>query len=259
MAKNRLDDSDHEVIARIIDKALYRNPAEMYPASSERSHRPFDYERMARILAAVDAARFFETHFPLAENLVGKEALLRHACGLISFEGTVAEFGVMDGRTLRILCEMFNRQTVHGFDSFMGLPEDWRHDRRSEEFSMGGRIPADLPENARIWQGMFSDTIPVFASSVNAPLSLLHIDCDLYRSAREVLFGLAGHIRPGTIIVFDEYINYPGWREHEYKAFSEFCAAYEVGVEYMSFASSYLSVAVRITSCAFRPNGEETS
>jgi hypothetical protein len=25
----------------------------------------------------------------------------------------------------------------------------------------------------------------------------------------------------GTVIVFDEYWNYPGWREHEYKALEQ--------------------------------------
>ncbi|MBY3425462.1 class I SAM-dependent methyltransferase [Rhizobium laguerreae] len=243
---SNLVDGDLESIARIIDRALYRHPSEMFPSSSERSDRPFDYERIARILAAFDAARFFETNFPLAHNLVGKEPLLRHACEQVAFPGVVAEFGVMEGRTLRILCEMFPDQDVFGFDSFEGLPEDWRHDRRKGIFSSEGKVPENLPSNARIRKGMFSDTIPVFASQTLPPISLLHIDCDLYSSARMVLFGLAKSIRSGTIIVFDEYINYPGWREHEHRAFTEFCNEFGVAFTYVAFASSYLSVAVRI-------------
>jgi hypothetical protein len=30
-----------------------------------------------------------------------------------------------------------------------------------------------------------------------------------------------------TIIVFDEFFNYPGWRDHEFKAFNEFLIANE--------------------------------
>ena len=49
--------------------------------------------------------------------------------------------------------------------------------------------------------------------------SFLHIDSDLYSSARTVLFLLHEQIVSGTIIEFDEYFNYPNWKQHEYKAF----------------------------------------
>ena len=39
----------------------------------------------------------------------------------------------------------------------------------------------------------------------------------------EDIFDIAGdRINPGCIIVFDEYINYPSWEQHEFKAFQEF-------------------------------------
>jgi hypothetical protein len=33
---------------------------------------------------------------------------------------------------------------------------------------------------------------------------------------------LADNIVSGTVIVFDEFYNYPGFEEHEFKAFQEF-------------------------------------
>ena len=72
----------------------------------------------------------------------------------------------------------------------------------------------------------------------------MHVDCDLYSSTKTVLDALAGRIRAGTVIVFDEYHNFPGWREHEHKAFMEFCEAFHVDFEYISYNN--LQAAVRI-------------
>ena len=74
--------------------------------------------------------------------------------------------------------------------------------------------------------------------------SLIHIDCDIYASTRTVLELLAARIVPGTVIVFDEYLNYPSWKEHEFRAFQEFVAAGGRRYDYIGFASSHTSVAV---------------
>ena len=67
---------------------------------------------------------------------------------------------------------------------------------------------------------MFHDTLPQFKEQVlkSNPIAFLHIDCDIYASAKEIF----DHIVPGTVIVFDEFYNYPGAEEHEFKAFQEF-------------------------------------
>jgi hypothetical protein len=128
----------------------------------------------------------------------------------------------------------------------MGIPEDWKHDTPAGSFSNSGVVPSDLPENAVIHVGEFADTIVTYRSESDRTVALLHVDCDVYASARTTLFELADRIAAGTIIVFDEFLNYPGWREHEYKAFMEFVDRFRVSYEYLCFASSYQSVAVRI-------------
>jgi len=46
-------------------------------------------------------------------------------------------------------------------------------------------------------------------------MTFIHIDCDLYSST---IFDLWGNkIVEGTILVFDEYFNYPGWLHGEIK------------------------------------------
>lgn len=47
------------------------------------------------------------------------------------------------------------------------------------------------------------------------PLSYLHVDCDLYAGSRDALTLLSHKIVPGTVILFDELVNYNTYREHE--------------------------------------------
>ena len=57
---------------------------------------------------------------------------------------------------------------------------------------------------------------------------------------------LADRIVPGTIIVFDEYFNYPGWRDGEFKAFKEFIGVSSRAYEYLACNCHHEQVAVRI-------------
>ncbi len=53
---------------------------------------------------------------------------------------------------------------------------------------------------------------------------------------------------PGTVIVFDEHLNYPGWQNHKHKAFKELCGAQQVKYRYVSFAPTMFSAPVVIES-----------
>lgn len=50
----------------------------------------------------------------------------------------------------------------------------------------------------------------------------------------------------GTIILFDEFYNYPNYRLHEYKAFQEFLDQHSFEAEYLAFNTRHEQVAVRI-------------
>ncbi|GAA6622679.1 hypothetical protein NUACC26_085030 [Scytonema sp. NUACC26] len=56
---------------------------------------------------------------------------------------------------------------------------------------------------------------------------MLHVDCDLYSSTKTIFRYLGEKLTEGSIIVFDELIEYPGFEEHELKAFYEFALASE--------------------------------
>ena len=92
---------------------------------------------------------------------------------------------------------------------------------------------------------MFENTIPIFLrSQAGKKSSLIHIDCDIYSSTKTLLSALAKTIIPGTIIIFDEYYNYSGWEDHEFKAFQEFVEEYGLIYEYISYTPSQVSIRI---------------
>jgi len=203
---------------------------------------PYDYVALAYLKAGMEAADFFVQHMPLAEDLKYKADLLKFAASRARNDGLWLEFGVFQGRDIRVLSE-YTDQTVYGFDSFEGLPADWTFFQRKGRFSLSGR-PPEVPENVQLVQGWFEDTLPGFLEKHPEPIAFLHIDSDLYSSAKYVLSQLADRLTLGTVILFDDFLNYPGWREGEAKAFFEFVNSSGTNAVYIGFASKQQSVAV---------------
>ena len=101
--------------------------------------------------------------------------------------------------------------------------------------------------NVRLTKGFFENTLPGFvAQHPRRKIALLHIDCDLYSSTVTILKNVAPMLVPGTIIIFDELINYHGWEEGEFKAFMEFAAERKLAFEYVAYNRTGGQVAVRI-------------
>lgn len=141
--------------------------------------------------------------------------------------GWAAEFGVYSGYSLAIIAE---HMPVIGFDSFEGLPEDWREGFPKGEFNQFGDLyHLGAPKaNQMIVPGWFSDTLPDFPFP---PLSLVHIDCDLYSSTVTALEAVTPYVDVNTVLVFDEYHSYPGAEEHEEKAFYEWRKTHRITCE----------------------------
>ena len=213
-----------------------------------RSHpKALNYETIAWFAAAVESADYMTSRMASASNLVERKALLGYALDQCTVSGLIMEFGVYRGETLRMIAQL-TRQEVHGFDSFEGLPEDWTYFQKKGRFSLHGE-ELHLPEpNIRVHPGLFEHSLPRFLAACADRARFVHVDCDLYSSTRTVLSGLRDRLVPGTVLVFDEYLNYPGWRQHEYRAFREFVQDAGICYEYLGFASADSSVAVRITS-----------
>jgi hypothetical protein len=132
------------------------------------------------------------------------------------------EFGVYEGYTLRRWAKLLTNpaSSLHGFDSFEGLPENWDELRPKGTFDVKGMIPQYDDPRVSLHQGWFEDTLPRFVPPEHERL-VIHIDADLYASAKFVLDSLRESVVPGTIIIFDEFCD----RLHEMKAFDEFLRA----------------------------------
>lgn len=190
---------------------------------------------------------------------------LAASCKTVTLDGLWLEFGVYRGRSITQIARHTNK-IIYGFDSFEGLPEQWNGENPAGMFNIGGEVPAGSivgdnqpdgsptrqiepwPENIRFIKGWFSDTLPGFLKEHKEIAAYIHIDSDIYSSCKTVLELLTDRIVPGTIIDFDEILDYPEYREHEIKAFAEFLLA--TGRDYEALIHQdlgcYTQAAIRI-------------
>ena len=154
--------------------------------------------------------------------------------------GYILEFGVATGRTIRHWAELFPNHDIYGFDGFEGIYEDWNG-------FQAGHFAQNLPQvppNVKLVVGRFDVTLPTWTETHPGFASLIHVDCDLYSATKDVFKNLRKYIKTGTIIVFDEYWNYPTWQDHEFKAWQETGIPYEY-IGYVD-GGNYQPVAVKV-------------
>jgi len=162
-----------------------------------------------------------------------------------NIDGLILEFGVFNGKSIRRIATLTDSK-IYGFDSFEGLPEKWNNEPKGS-YSAGGELP-NVPGHVALIKGWFNESIPVFLnrSDVDAPIRLLHIDCDLYSSTKTILDLLHEKIIPGTVILFDEFIGYKSWQDDEFKAFMEAAKKYSWGYELILISFATKQVAIKI-------------
>lgn len=173
-------------------------------------------------------------------------AVLLRALEVAPGDGLTLECGVYFGRSLRVIAAR-TRGRVHGFDSFQGLPEAWSEREGAGAYSTAGRLP-EVPGNVALHPGWFEDTLPPFLAANPGPVRLLHVDCDIYSSTRTVLEHAGPRLVPGSLIVFDDFLGYPGYEAHELRAFEEFAARSGIGWELVAACLMGREVAIRITT-----------
>lgn len=224
-----------------IKRLLDRKPA---TGAHLAPHRPDpEIERQARR----STAEYIMARMKQAVVCSDREEVLDIAMGRMPRQGLICEFGVFEGQTITYIAQQVPDRAVFGFDSFEGLPEDWRGPFARGVFSTDGRLPS-VPANVTLIKGWFDATLPPFAAAHPGPAALLHVDCDLYSSTQCIFANLGSRVVPGSILVFDEYFDYPGWQEHEYRAFAEFVAEAGLSYEYLAYNRLHEQVAVRITA-----------
>jgi hypothetical protein len=192
------------------------------------------------------AAAFEREHLLNATYFKGRHQLYAFALSKIEGNGLFLEFGVYKGDSINRLAGLTPAWHWHGFDSFKGLPEAWTPGARKGAFDVKGRLPP-VRANVTLISGFFEKTLPEFAlQHKDESVSFLHIDCDLYSATKTILDNLGRMTQAGCIIVFDEYFNYPDWKNGEYKAFAEYIAKSGRSFEYVGYVRHGTQVAVRL-------------
>ena len=176
-------------------------------------------------------------------------------------EGDILEFGVANGKSLALLWRLHqeNMRTWQypdavvrdrrcaGFDSLEGLPDGgqphprWAAGSFASNYLHGHPAMAyDEPLTAeglfRLFKlcglprpelevGWFDSMIAATIPRKYQKAALVHIDSDLYASARCVLEGVAPILADGALVLFDDWFMYRGDpNEGEARAFNEFLA-----------------------------------
>ncbi len=192
-----------------------------------------DIRRQCSRLSRNESALYALANIGLDKAYRDRYALMDRCLELIAPTGLVLEFGVWKGASLNHLATRLAPRKVYGFDSFEGLPETWAVGVPKGTFALDS-LP-EVPPNAELNKGWFDATADAFLAQHPEPIALLHIDSDLYSSAKCILDLYGSKIIPGTVILFDDYMNYPKWTEGESKAFSEWCQSKSVKFEFVGF------------------------
>ena len=161
--------------------------------------------------------------------------------------GLYAEFGVWRGHGVNLFARDLAPQglRIAGFDSFVGLEEDWTGHHKGRErggFTLGGALP-EVEPNVDLVKGWVQDTVPGWlAARPGQPVAMAHLDLDTYTPTAFVLAAIRPRLVPGSILLFDELYGYPGWRQHEWRALTETLP--EGSYRFVAFSAE--AVAVRI-------------
>jgi hypothetical protein len=80
--------------------------------------------------------------------------LMHHALSRVTVDGLYAEFGVNNGGTIAYIARQKPAQTIHGFDSFEGLPEDWSGQRDGSRIFQSQGAASEGPGQCRAASGL---------------------------------------------------------------------------------------------------------
>lgn len=193
--------------------------------------------------AAQQSADFVENHLQSCLIFGDKVSMWNHVGEIFDHDtdgGICLEFGVASGVSINWLSKSMPNYKFYGFDSFVGLKEDWKgHHSAKGAYSQNGITPA-VNSNVSLIEGWFDVTLPLFIKNNQDQfnqLTLLHIDSDTYESATVIFDELSPFFKPGLVILFDELIGYPNWQNGEYRALCEAKEKYDFDYKFLAFSS----------------------
>ena len=156
------------------------------------------------------------------------------------------EFGVAGGHSFKWWLERNKNiaSRFYGFDTFEGLPEKWGH---FEKGDMAVAMDSLNINDSRgsLYKGLFQDTLlPFLENYDNKNRKLIHMDADLFSSTIFTLSQIYRFLKPGDVILFDEF----AVPQHEFLAWKIFTESFYVNYDVIGAANNYLFLAVKIKS-----------
>jgi O-methyltransferase len=152
-----------------------------------------------------------------------------------NFKGDMAEVGVFQGGSAKIICEAKKSSKLHLFDSFEGLPEVSEIDKtriesikfHEKQFSNTelSKVKNYLSDysNVFFYQGFFPKTAKPVENNI---FSFVHLDVDLYDSTIRCLEFFYPRLEKGGIIVSHDYSSVIGVK----KAFNDYFKDKDVSI-----------------------------
>ena len=191
--------------------------------------------------AVQESADFVEKH--LKDVLVFRDTFFiwDYAVAKIKeqkIDGACLELGVYRGNTINYFAKRLPEVDFFGFDSFEGLAEDWKGNVAYKgAFDLGGKLPV-VRSNVRLMKGWFDATLPEFRKNYLSENSMrfIHIDCDTYESTFFALEQFSQHLKPGFLLLFDEFLGWPNWQNGEFLAWHEISKKHGIKFRYLAFA-----------------------
>ena len=140
---------------------------------------------------------------------VGEAFTLLSVAGSTSkLDGDLAEVGVYQGGSAKLICEVKGGKDLHLFDTFGGLPQPGERDSK---WFASGQFAASLDSvreylkgygNVHYYKGLFPQT----AEGVNdRRFCFANIDADLYQPTRAALEFFWPRLVPGGVLIAHDY------------------------------------------------------
>lgn len=123
-------------------------------------------------------------------------------------DGDAAEAGVWRGGSLYLIAATLHHKTIHGFDSWQGLPPATPEDGKTPMHRGWGRckkpqwVAAAFPDRVFLYEGWFSETFEKVSDKI---FCMVHVDCDLYAPAKLCIDFFFPRLVSGGFMVFDDY------------------------------------------------------
>lgn len=197
--------------------------------------------------ATIDIDRFKSCGSVFNDRL----SLLRAAYKIAPANGYAMEFGVHKRCRFPILPKLLPRGAF-SVSTYSPAPQAWN--RSGTDTYEAGHFALDalpkVPENVTLVPGFFNDTLPEWLRSADQDVAFLHIDADLYSSAKLVLDALNDRLHPGAIVVFDELCDwqdfgvYANWLEGEWRALCEWMRDHQRSVGILGLGPKYSAAIV---------------